>query len=38
MIIDNEAPKPAQSEKEKKEGRVGMNLKLASYQGKYNYG
>lgn len=35
MMIDGEQAEP--TEEEKKAGRVGMNLKLASYTGKFNY-
>ena len=37
MMIDDTQEKPDPTEEEVKSGRVGMNLKLASYTGKFNY-
>ena len=37
MIADKEAPQEAPTEKDKKEGRVNMALRLAAYRGKFNY-
>ena len=36
MIVDRYSQK-APTEKEKKQDKVGMNLKLAAYQGKFSY-
>lgn len=37
MMIDKEAPQEPISNKDKEQGRMNMNLKLAAYTGKYTY-